>query len=168
MILRRALYYALMPMAVALPLWLLISRGIVADDSGWMFVIYLITSPILFVLLAILTALVLARKQVRVEKAVSWIDVGFLLTVWVSLVLFGIFGITPIAAISALAVVASFWAVIAELVDETRSRVKTYVDDMAFTAQRPAQRRVQAPGDAGPIIVVVPKETGVIDPKSQN
>lgn len=165
MMLRRALYYALMPMAVALPLWLLISRGIVADDSGWMFVIYLITSPILFALLAILTGLILARKQVRAQKAVSWIDVGFLLAIWVSLILYGFFAILPIAAASALAVVATFWAVIAELIEETRNRVKSYVDDMAFTTQK---RAVQAPGDAGPIIVVVPKESRAIDEKSQN
>jgi len=166
--LRRALYYVLMPMAVALPIWLLITRGIVADDSGWAFVVYLITSPILFVLLAILGGLVLARKQVRVEKAVSWIDVGFLVASWVSLLLYGIVGAFPLAIISALAIASTFWAVVVELIQETRARVKTYVDDMAFTAQRPRQRVVQPPGDAGPIIVVVPKETPAIDDKSQN
>ena len=166
MILRRALYYALMPMAVVLPLWLLITRGIVADDSGWMFVVFLITSPILFVLLAIQAGLVLARKQVRSEKAVSWIDVGFLLAIWVSLVLYGVFAILPIAVISAIAIGATFWVVTVELIQETRARVKGYVDDMAFTsAQRPTRRAVQTPGDAGRIIVVPPD---AIEDKSQN
>jgi len=163
--LRRALFYAVMPMAVALPLWLLISRGILADTSGWAFVIFLITSPILFIVLAIQAGLLLARKQVRAEKAVSWIDVGFLLAVWVPLIVYGFLPLFPIAIISVLAIASTFWVVVVELVQETRARVKTYVDDMAFTAQRPAQRRVQAPGDAGPIIVVPPK---AVDEKSQN
>ena len=52
MLLRRALYWVQFGMAVALPVWVLVSRGIVADGVGWQLVIYLMLCPILFLTLA--------------------------------------------------------------------------------------------------------------------
>ena len=128
MILRRAVYWAQFGMAVLLPVWLLASRGILADESGWLFVIYLVLSPVLFLALAALTGLMIARKRVRSTRAVSWVDAASLLVIWAVLFSYGLFAIPLLALVAVAAVVAGFWVAIWQLVTETRSRVKGFFD----------------------------------------
>jgi len=153
MLIRRAVYYAQFALAVALPAWTLIGRGILADGIGWEFLVYLVLCPLLFVTLAVLAALVTARKSVRDAKAVSWLDAGLLLALWASLLVYGLFAVTPLAALVVILIVALFWVALWELATETRRRVRGFVDDLALT---PEMARTRAPGDAGRIIVVPP------------
>lgn len=153
MLIRRAVYYAQFALTVVLPGWVLIGRGILADGIGWEFLVYLLLCPLLFVALAVLAALVSARKSVRVAKAVSWPDAGLLLALWASLLVYGLFAVTPLAALVVVLIVALFWVALWELTDETRKRVRGFVDDLALT---PEMARARTPGDAGRIIVVPP------------
>jgi len=147
MLLRRALYWVQFGMAVALPVWVLVSRGIVADGIGWQLVIYLVLAPVLFVALALLVALTLARKQVRDTRAVSWWDALGLLITWAAIITYGLFALPLLAVIVVLAVVALFWLITWELVTETRARVKNFFD---AGAPSPAPRQI-------PDVIVVPR-----------
>jgi hypothetical protein len=128
MIIRRAVYLAQFVLAVVLPVWILVSRGIVADGLGWQFVAYLVACPVLFVALAAIAGIVSARKSVRAARAVSWLDAGLLGGLWVLLVLHGLFAIPLLAALIVILVIATFWVVSWELFDETRTRVKSFLD----------------------------------------
>jgi hypothetical protein len=146
MVLRRALFWAQFGMAVALPVWVLVSRGIVADGIGWQLVIYLVLAPVLFIALGLVVALTVARKRVRETRAVSWRDAVALLVTWAAIFTYGLFAFPLLAVIVVLAVVALFWLVTWELVTETRDRVKTFFD----AATAPAPRQI-------PDVIVVPR-----------
>ena len=157
MLIRRAVYYAQFALAVVLPAWVLIGRGILADGIGWEFLVYLVLCPALFFTLAVLAGLVTARRSVRVEKAVSWLDAGVLLALWAALLVYGLFAVSPLAALVVALLVALFWIAVWELTVETRKRVQGFVDDLALT---PEKARARTPGDAGRIIVVPPPAIG--------
>ena len=148
MLLRRALYWVQFGMAIALPVWVLVSRGIVADGVGWQLVIYLVLAPVLFFALAVLVALTVARKRVRETRAVSWRDAVGLLITWAAIVTYGLFALPLLAVIVVLAVVGLFWLVTWELVTETRDRVKTF-----FDAAAPSNAPRQIPD-----VIVVPRD----------
>ena len=148
MVLRRALYWAQFGMAIALPVWVLVSRGIIADGVGWQLVIYLAVAPVLFVALGVIVALTVARKSVRDTRAVSWRDAVALLITWAALVTYGLFALPLLAILIVLAIVGLFWLVTWELVAETRDRVKTFFD--AATPNN-APRQI-------PDVIVVPRD----------
>ncbi len=129
MILRRGLYWAQFGMAVLLPIWVLISRGIIADGVGWQLVVYLVLCPILFVALAVLTGLTIARKKVRTTRAVSWLDAATLLVIWAAVFTYGLFALPALAVLVVLSIVAGFWVAVWQLATETRDRVKGYFDN---------------------------------------
>lgn len=128
MILRRGVYWAQFAFAVLLPLWVLISRGIISDGVGWQFVVYLVLCPILFFALAALVGLTVARKRVRTTRAVSWVDVATLLVIWASVFTYGLFALPLLAVLIVLSIVAGFWVAGWQFVTETRDRVKGYFE----------------------------------------
>ena len=133
MILRRSLllrgfFWAQFGMAVLLPIWVLISRGIIADGIGWQLVVYLVLSPMLFVALAALLGLTIARKKVRTTRAVSWLDAAALLVIWAAVFTYGLFALPALAVVVVLSIVAGFWVAVWQLVTETRDRVKGYFE----------------------------------------
>ena len=148
MILRRGLYWAQFGMAVLLPIWVLISRGIIADGVGWQLVVYLVLSPILFLALAALLGLTVVRKRVRTTRAVSWLDVASLLVIWAAVFTYGLFALPALAVLVVLSIVAGFWVAVWQFVTETRDRVKGY-----FEAGQVLGPRVI------PDVIVVPPES---------
>ena len=147
MLLRRALYWVQFGMAVALPVWVLVSRGIVADGVGWQLVIYLVLCPILFLTLALLVGVTAARKSVRDARAVSWPDAAVLLVTWAAIVTYGLFALPVLAVIIVLALVGLFWLVVWELATETRDRAKAFFE----AASTPGPRQI-------PDVIVVPRD----------
>src|SRR6187431_2493774 len=109
MLLRRIVFYAQFPMAVALPVWVLITRGIIENGIGWEFVAYLIVCPILFIALLVIAALIFARKTVRVERAVSWLDTALLIALWAALIASGLYAQQGMAVLVVLLLIAGFW-----------------------------------------------------------
>ena len=154
MLLRRAVFVAMFPAAVILPLWILVSRGIVADGIGWAFIVYLFACPILFVLLAAITGIVTARKSVREARAVSWWDAVVLGVLWVGLVASGIFALPLVAVAVVVLVVGMFWLAVWELITETRTRVNSFMTSLEATAQGTTSRVTPSNAD---VIVITPK-----------
>ena len=165
MLARRALYYAQFGAVPILPLWLLIGRGIVIDDTGWEFVLLLFVCPILAVVMLIMVGLTLARKSVRRTHAVSWLDVG-LLSAWYLAIIAAGFAQHPVMAVLVVILsVAVFWSAIWQLHVETRRRVQRVFDSLTavpageYQASRQAaqDRRMNA-GGRGPVIRIDPKK----------
>jgi hypothetical protein len=152
MLFRRAIYLAMFPAAVILPVWLIITRGIVANDVGWTFLIYLFACPALFVLLMIIGGLVRARKAVRVARAVSWWDAGVLGALYLALVASGIFAVPAVAVADVILVIGAFWLVGWELITETRTRVTTFVSNLETGNIQSSN----VPPARGPVIIIEP------------
>jgi len=157
MVFRRAVFYAQFALSIVLPGWVLVSQSARAG-IGWNFLAVLVVSALLFAALAVIAGVILARKSVRVAKAVSWPDAGLLLAIWASLLVYGVIAASPIVALVIALLVALFWVAVWELVTETRRRVRGFVDDLALTQQRP-----RTPGKAGPVIVIPPPAVGADD-----
>jgi hypothetical protein len=86
MMLRRAFFRWLFPAAIILPLWLLVGWG-VFQAGGWSFLwVLFIAIPSVFVGQLVLAFLVRARPSVRVNRAVSWLDV-IVFSVWHTLII---------------------------------------------------------------------------------
>ena len=153
MFLRRAAYIVQFPLAVALPVWVLVGRAFINPGSGWDVAIYFIASPILFVALSVICGLVVARKSAREQRAVSWLDAGLLVALWLTLIVHGALDLPFLSLVAILLVVAVFWVALFELLTDTRRRVQTFVDGLALTPQPPRQ---QQPRDIGEVFVVQP------------
>ena len=154
MFLRRAAYIVQFPLAIALPVWVLIGRAFINPGSGWDVAIYFIASPILFIALAIIAGVIVARKSAREERAVTWWDAGLLIALWATLIVHGAIDLPALALLAILLIVSLFWLAIFELVTDTRKRVQTFVDGLALTPQ--PSRRPQEPRDIGELYVVRP------------
>lgn len=128
MLLRRSLYYAQFALAIVAPASVLVMRVIAADGVGSSLLVYLILAPITTVALAAITGLIVARKSVRQSKAVSWIDVAVLVSIWVSLFFYGLFALPLLAVLVIMLIIAGFWTVAYEFFVETKSRVKSALD----------------------------------------
>jgi hypothetical protein len=128
MLLRRSLYYAQFALAIIMPAWVLVSRGVLADGIGAALVVYALVCPILTVALLAISGLIRARKQVRTERAVSYLDAALLSALWLGLFVYGLFAVPLLAVALVMLITASFWAVLYELFHETRARVKGYLD----------------------------------------
>jgi hypothetical protein len=155
MLLRRIVYYLQFPMAVVLPVWVLITRGVIDNGIGWEFIAYLIVCPILFISLLVIGGLVAARKTVRVERAVSWPDTAVLIALWVALIAGGLYALQGYAILVIVLLLGGFWLAIYELFADTRRRINEFSAALDEAARQPSQVR-QPPGDAGPIYVVPP------------
>jgi hypothetical protein len=157
---RRGVFYAMLGAVVVLPVWLLVSRGIIFTDTGWDFLGYLILAPLLAVALAVVAGLVWARKSVRTTRAVSSLDAALLTAWYLSIALYGASGdegiATAIAVLAVLLAVASFWAAGWQLVRETRSRLRGIVTTFEQQAM-PRGGQQPGPGDgSGPVIRIDP------------
>lgn len=147
MLLRRGFYYAQFGAFVVLPVFLLIGRGLVLAESGWDFALLLLISPILGVVMLVVAGFTVARKSVRRDRALSWLDVGLHSAWYLSIIAAGVFAHPAIAAIVIILSVAAFWSALWQLFTETRRRVKSALASLDYTAV-PASQYRQAPSDA--------------------
>jgi len=153
---RRAFYYWQFIAVIVLPLWVLVGRGIFGSSVGWDFVLFLLLCPILALALLAIAGLTTARKSVRSQRAVSWIDAG-VLTAWhAAIIAYGFVDATVLAALVIVVAVAAFWIALWQLVTETRNRFTSLVEGFERDAQRPTN-----PGerlDNGKVIILEPDE----------
>ncbi|MEX1079048.1 MAG: MFS transporter [Homoserinimonas sp.] len=156
--LRRAFYYAQFGAFVALPVFLLIGRGLVLAENGWDFALLLLVSPVLGVLMLVVAGFTAARKSVRRDHAVSWLDVGLHLAWYLSIIAASVFAHPAVAAAVIVLSVAAFWSALWQLFTETRRRVKSALASLDYTAVPASQYRrasAEEPG-AGTIIRLDP------------
>ncbi len=155
MVVRRVVYRMLFPMALLLPVWVLVGRGILLDGIGWDIVGYLIVCPVLFVMLLLIGGLLVWRPGVRPDAAVSTWDAVVLAVLWGVLIAAGFVAHPAIVAAAAVLVIAAFWFAVWELVREGRRRFQAVMDDVDATT-RGARASVPRPEplDIGEVIVV--------------
>ena len=160
MVVRRVVYRLLFPLAVLLPVWVLVGRGILLDGIGWSFLGYLIVCPILFVLLLLIGGLVVWRPGVRQERAVSAWDAAVLIVLWLVLVAAGFVAHPAIVAAAVVLVLGAFWFTLWELLTEGRRRFRAAMDDVEATlgGARASVPQQQAPVDIGEVIVVTSQD----------
>ena len=167
MVVRRVVYRLLFPLAVALPVWVLVTRGVLLDGIGWSFLGYLVVSPILFVALLVIGGLIVWRPGVRQERAVSLWDAVVLGALWLVLLAAGFVAHPAIVAAAVLLVLGAFWFAAWELVTESRRRLEAAMDDIDATlagarasVPPPQQRTSQQPQsvDIGEVIVVTSED----------
>jgi hypothetical protein len=151
MIFRRAVYVAMFPAAIILPLWVVIARGIVADLLAWELLAYFVIGGILFAMMAATAAVIAARKSARAARAVSWGDALVITATVVALFASGLWALPVLAVVDVLLVIGAFWLAVWELVSETRTRFRRFVDRID-PAIRPSARGEQA----GQVIVIEP------------
>lgn len=125
MFLRRAVYYWQFVAALLLPLWLFVGWGI-WGGGAWTFVGVVVSAPILFVALLVVTLIIYGRSEVRSENAVSWMDAGLLAAWHISIIGFGCFGATTslFAVLTVLIGVATFWGTLWQLVRSFTRRAR--------------------------------------------
>jgi hypothetical protein len=134
-ILRRVFYYWQFAAVAALPLWLMIAASIFGD-SAWQVLGATFGAVAIGFGLLVVSLLFLARKEVRLEKAVSWADVG-VLTGWHALiVLMGVFSETAawLSVLVVLVGIGAFWFAAWELYAAAKKRVRealAYIDETA-------------------------------------
>jgi len=163
MLLRRAFYYALFGAFIVLPVALLIGRGLVLAGSGWDFALLLLISPILGLIMLVVTGFTVGRKSVRSMRAVSWLDVGVHAAWYLSIIAASVFAHPAVAAVVVIISVAAFWLSLWQLVTETRRRVKdawaglerTVAPASEYQRGRPSP---DAPG-AGTVIRIDPPQS---------
>lgn len=158
--LRRAFYYALFGAFVALPVLLLIGRGLIVAESGWDFALLLLVSPILGILMLVVVGFTVARKSVRGDRAVSWLDVGLHFAWYLSIVAASAFAHPAVAAVVIVLSIAAFWSALWQLFAETRRRVKSALASLDYTAVPASQYRKTSPDapGAGTIIRIDPPQ----------
>lgn len=141
-ILRKAFYYWQFAAVVVLPIWLMVAASIF-KTTAWQVLGATFGALAIGFGLLVVSLLFIARKEVRLEKAVSWADVG-VLTVWHALiVLMGIYSVTApwISVLVVLVGLAAFWFAVWELFDAARKRVReamVYLDETARFGTVPA------------------------------
>lgn len=150
--LRRLLFVAQFPFAVALSAWVFVTRGILADGIGAQLLAYAFVCPIITLALMAVSGVIVARKGVRLDRAVSWYDAEWLGVIWLLLFAFGLFAQPLLAVLIALVIIAAFWFEVFELFNETRARVKTALD-LGPTGAPRGQGRYR-----GDVIVVAPPD----------
>lgn len=141
MLIRRAFFYWQFPAAVILPAWILVGWGVFAA-TGWQIIGLIVGVMMLTVAMLATAGLIFARKDVRAEKAVSWLDVGLLAVLHGLIIAVGFFtsATALLGTLSVVAVIALFWSGIIQLVVETRRRVKA-----ALSGYEEQVRRVHSP-----------------------
>jgi hypothetical protein len=158
---RRSLFYALYGAFIVLPVTLLIGRGLVLAGSGWDFALLLLVSPILGLLMLVVTGFTVARRSVRRDRAVSWMDVGIHLAWYLSIIAASVFAHPALAAAVIVVSVAAFWSALWQLFSETRERVKSALAGLEHSVSpaseyaRTSRPTPDAPG-AGTVIRIDP------------
>ncbi|HEU4808544.1 MAG TPA: MFS transporter [Homoserinimonas sp.] len=147
--LRRAFYYAQYGAFVVLPVLLLIGRGLVLADNGWDFALLLLVSPILGVFMLVVAGFTVARKSVRRNRALSWLDVAVHFAWYASIIAASVFAHPAIAAVVIVFSVGAFWSALWQLFTETRRRVKSALASLDYTAVPASQYRPASPDAPG-------------------
>jgi len=163
-IIRRAFFYWQFPAAVILPAWILVGWGVFAA-TGWQ-IIGLIVGVMMLTLGMLATAgLIFARKDVRAERAVSWLDVALLTVLHGLIIAVGFF--TPATALLStlvvVALIALFWSGVVQLIVETRRRVRAVVAD--FEAQAARVTGAPRPPRIDGEYIVIQSSEGTIPPR---
>jgi hypothetical protein len=158
--LRRGFFYALYGAFIVLPVALLIGRGLVLAGSGWDFALLLLVSPVLGLLMLVVTGFTLGRKSVRSTRTVSWLDVGVHAAWYLSIIAASVFAHPAIAAVVIVISVAAFWSALWQLFTETRKRVKDALAGLERTVTPASEYQrgrpsADAPG-AGTVIRIDP------------
>jgi hypothetical protein len=151
MLIRRAFYRWQFLAAIFLPVWLLIGFAIYGSGSGWGILALLLVVPIAFITLGVVALIIAARPEVRLAKAVSWVDVA-VLAVWHGLIIAtGFYGpsATTFAILAIVGAIAAFWISIWQLFGDSARRVKATMSEferLAAQQQREAMGPDAAPG----------------------
>jgi hypothetical protein len=153
MLLRRSLYYAQFAMAIIMPTWVLVSRGILADGVGAEFIVYLVVCPILTIAMVVMATIIAARGSVRAAKALAWRDVALQTAIWLALFTYGLFAYPLLAVLVVLLVIGGFWLVLVELLREA----KTWVTKMFDVPTARPRSNIEGP-TSGPNVIVIPPE----------
>jgi len=157
---RRAFFYWQFPAAVILPAWILVGWGVFAA-TGWQIIGLIVGVLMLTVAMLATAGLIFARKDVRAERAVSWLDVALLTVLHGLVIAVGFF--TPATALlgtlAVVAVIALFWSGIVQLVMETRRRVRAVIDEFETQAKR-VQQPLRSPRADGEYIVIETSDRG--------
>jgi len=101
MAIRRVLFRLLWPAVFVLPLWVLFGRAFFGVPLGLQVLGQLVLVPLLFVGQAVAAGVVTARRSVRDDRAVSWVDAGLLTLTWAAQLALGFFLVDGSAASSA-------------------------------------------------------------------
>ncbi|WP_368496793.1 hypothetical protein [Herbiconiux sp. A18JL235] len=164
MIIRRAFFYWQFPAAVILPAWILVGWGIFAA-TGWQIIGLIVGVMMLTVAMLATAALIFARKDVRAERAVSWLDVGLLTVLHGLVIAVGFFTEATglLGTLAIVAVIALFWSGIIQLVMETRRRVREALSNYEAQAARITNtpRRPRNDGD----YIVIETSDGPASPR---
>ena len=178
MILRRVFYYWQFVAVGVLPLWLMVAASIFGT-SAWQVLGAAFGAIAIGFGLLVVALLILARKEVRLDKAVSWADVG-VLTLWhLLIVLMGAFSETApwLSVLVVLVGIGAFWFAAWELYDAARKRVRealAYIDETARfgtvpagtspfpTVSNPATARsdTPSPASADPSVIIIQEKPG--------
>ena len=153
MLLRRSLYYAQFAMAIIMPTWVLVSRGILADGVGAELIVYLVVCPILTIAMVVMATTIAARGSVGAAKALSWRDVALQSTTWLALFVYGLFAYPLLAVAVVLLVIGGFWFVLVELLREA----KTWVTGMLDVPAANPRSNIEGP-TSGPNVIVIPPQ----------
>ena len=157
---RRALYFWQFAAVLVLPLWVFIARGILGSSLGWDLLLFVFLCPLLAISMLIVVGLTVTRKAVRATRSVSWPDAAVLI-VWHGLIItFGFVDTNWVAALVVIAVIAAFWIALAQLVIETRDRVRGVMAGFEEAARSDRSSRTpRAPINDANVIIVYPSET---------
>jgi hypothetical protein len=164
MVVRRVLFVWQFIAAVVLPIWVLVSHGIILDGIGWDLVLYLVLCPVLCVAMLLVSGLVYARRSARTARALSWLDVGVLSAWQAAILAYGFLTSTGLAVVILLLGAAAFWAAGWQLFTETRTLVKQAfsldpIDAGSYRAESPKR------DDGSPqVIIVNPDGTHEVPP----
>ncbi|TFB96202.1 MFS transporter [Cryobacterium adonitolivorans] len=142
MILRRVFYYWQFVAVGALPLWLMVAASIFGS-SAWEVLGAAFGAIAIGFGLLVVSLLILARKDVRAVKAVSWADVAALSLWHVLIVLMGVYSVAApwLSVLAVFVGLGAFWFVLWELFDAARTRVReamVYIDETARFGTVPA------------------------------
>jgi hypothetical protein len=134
---RRAFFYWQFPAAVILPAWILVGWGVFAA-TGWQILGLIVGVMLLTMGMLAVAGVTFARKEVRAEKAVSWLDVVLLTVLHALVIAVGFFtSLTALfGTLSLVALIALFWAGVVQLVVETRRRVRATLAGFEAQAAR--------------------------------
>ncbi len=152
MIARRILYPGQFVAAAALPLLLLITRGILDDSAAWEFLVYLVIAVLLGAVMYAVAGLTAARRSARQSRSVSVVDAVVFPLWYLALIAFSFWPLPGFAVAALLLTVGSVWLAAWQLFTETRRRFRTLVSDFEHAARPP-----MAPGEKprNPRVIVI-------------
>lgn len=165
MIIRRVFFYWQFIAVGVLPAWRLIGASIF-DSGGWSLIGAMFGAVALAIGMFVVASLIHVRKDVRLQKAVSWADVG-VLSLWHALIVLAGFAVSPGPWLPLLLVIvglAAFWFAVWELVQAARRRVREVIDLIEEGANPPSGPRPSVTDDgtrrpSGDPSVIVIKES---------